>query len=60
MSLLDFDDHYTPPFKPQRRMPPASQDNFEALQNFGHAKMSEDYSDHPHFKHEEKEKTEQD
>ena len=44
MGLLDFDDTYKPPFRPKKveRLP---EDNFEALQNLGHKKMSEDYSD---------------
>lgn len=37
MSLLDFDDTYKPPFKPQTRFrAPTEEENFSALQNLGH------------------------
>jgi len=44
MGFLDFDEHYKPPFT-ARKKEKLSDDNFEELQNFGHEKVSEDYSD---------------
>lgn len=43
MSLLDFDDTYKPPFTARRKE--TETDNFNELQNLGHKKVSEDYSD---------------
>lgn len=43
MGLLDFDDTFTPRFRP--KTDDSRRDNFEELQNLGHKKVSEDYSD---------------
>lgn len=56
MGLLDFDDHYVPPFTPSRskineakdRRAGILKDNFQELQNMGHREMSEDFEDSPH------------
>lgn len=49
MGLLDFDDTYVPPFSPKRTdRTPNIEENFAALQNLGHEKMSEDFEDSPH------------
>lgn len=43
MSLLDFDEHYKPPFTAHRKEP--EKDNFKDLQNLGHKEVQEDFSD---------------
>jgi len=44
MSILDFDENYKPPFRPPKRDIPR-EDNLSELNNLGHEKVSEDYSD---------------
>ncbi len=48
MGMLDFDDHYKPPFTPKNAERTKGADNFEALQQLGHEKVSEDFEDSPH------------
>lgn len=44
MGLLDFDENYVPRFRAPKREQ-LVRDNFQELQNLGHEKVSEDYSD---------------
>lgn len=45
MGLLDFDDKKATPFTPKRQERFRDSDNFSELQNMGHEKVTEDYSD---------------
>ena len=48
MGILDFDETYKPPFSPKNAERTTGADNFEALQNLGRNKVSEDFEDSPH------------
>ena len=45
MGLLDFDEHYKPPFKKKVYKQETGIDPLSELNNLGHEKVSEDYSD---------------
>jgi len=44
MGLLDFDENYRPPFRAPKREEQV-RDNLADLNNLGHEKVSDDYSD---------------
>lgn len=58
MGLLDFDDHYVPPYTPSRGTVRKASGNrassmdsevaLSELNNMGHRRMSEDYEDSPY------------
>lgn len=49
MGLLDFDDHYKPPFSPPRAEKKRSEEeNLSELNNLGRKHVSEDFEDSPH------------
>lgn len=44
--ILDFDDHYIPPFKPPKGIQrKTEEERLAELNNLGHKEVSEDYSD---------------
>lgn len=50
MGLLDFDEHYTPRYRPPRANKEerlSEEQNLSELNNLGHEKVTEDFSDSP-------------
>lgn len=52
MNILDFDEHYRPPFSPPRidtkKKAIEIEDNLAELNNLGHDRVSEDFEDSSH------------